>query len=323
MRKTNMTRKEITDRFVAAIAQGNLPWRKPFARIAHQNPFSGTVYRGVNQLLLSLDMNASPHWGTYLQWKNAGCNVRKGAKASPIVFYGNVEKTNEEGEEVSFWLMRHYTVFHVGQVDDPMDKFKSIREMNIVTNFEIASRIIDNCGVDIRIGGNAAFYVPSENFIRVPHSSQFQSEEARLAVLFHEIGHWGDHTILERKPELDKKSPGYAFEELVAEIAACFLCQACGVPTDWDTHAGYITSWIQAMQNDPAYIFEASRDATKITDAILQRAGIKSEMEEEGTKQPENKPTVSSIYQGIRPKDVIYPTNRQYHWDYVDPRCYE
>ena len=275
-----MTHREITDRFVAAIAKGNLPWRKPFARIAHQNPFSGTVYRGVNQLLLSLDMNASPHWGTFLQWKNAGCCVRKGAKASPIVYYGNIEKTNDDGENVNYWLLRHYSVFNVEQIDDPKDKFKNIREQKIVTNFDMAARIIDNCGVDIRIGGNAAFYVPSENYIRIPHSNQFDSEVSRLAVLFHEIGHWGDHTILERKPTLDKSTPEYAYEELVAEIAACFLCQSCGVPTEWDNHAGYVASWLQSMKNDTSYIFAASRDATKIADTILQRAGIQTEPEQ-------------------------------------------
>jgi antirestriction protein ArdC len=114
-------------------------------------------------------------------------------------------------------------------------------------------------------------------YIRIPHSNQFDSEVLRLAVLFHEIGHWGDHTILERKPTLDKSTPEYAYEELVAEIAACFLCQSCGIPTEWDNHAGYVASWLQSMKNDTSYIFAASRDATKIADTILQRAGIQTE----------------------------------------------
>jgi antirestriction protein ArdC len=278
-----MNRKEITERLVAAIEGGNIPWRQPFASFAHKNHFSKAIYRGINQLLLSLNVDASPHWGTFLQWKNAGCCVRKGAKASPVVFYANIEKTDDDGEEFSFRLLRHYPVFHVGQVDDPKGKFKNILEMKIETNFETAARIIDRCGADIRIGGNLAFYVPSENYIRIPHSGQFHSEEARLATIFHELGHWGDRNFLERKPMLDKKSSENAFDELIAEIAACFLCRACGVPTEWENHESYIASWLRAMKNDTAYILEASRHAAKITDTILQRAGLKVDSETDST----------------------------------------
>jgi len=274
-----MNRREITDRFIAAIAKGNVPWRQPFAKLPHRNPFTGTIYRGVNQLLLALNDNTVPHWGTFNQWKNAGCNVRRGAKATPVVFYTTVEKVKPSGEEISYPLLRKYFVFHAGQIDDPQGKFKDILETKIETNFEMAARIIDSCGADIRIGGNAAFFRPADNFIRIPHSSQFHSEEARLATAFHELAHWAAGNILGHKISEDARSSEYAFAELVAEIAACFLCQACGIPTDWENHEGYIADWLTAMKNDTAYIWTASRDAAKIADAILQRAGVKNESE--------------------------------------------
>ena len=276
-----MNRREITDRFVKAIEGGSIPWRRPFACLAHKNHFSKTVYRGVNQLLLSINADAAPHWGTFHQWKNAGCNIRKGAKASPVVFYTNVEKTNDDGEEISYRFLRHYAVFHAGQVDDPQGKFKNILETKVETNFEMAAQIIDRSGADIRIGGNAAFFAPEKNYIRIPHSAQFHSEAARLATVFHELAHWGDKNILDRQPSIDKDSPEYAFEELVAEIAACFLCRACGIPADWADHESYIAFWLKSMKNDTAYIFAASRDAAQIADAILQRAGLTVESETE------------------------------------------
>jgi len=274
-----MNREEITNKFIAAIERGNIPWRKPFASIAHRNPFSKTIYRGVNQLLLSLNIDASPHWGTFPQWTNAGCRIRKGVKASPVVFYATIVKTNDDGEDVHYRLLRHYSVFHIGQVDDPDGKFNNIREMKVETDFGTAARIIAACGADIRIGGNAAFYIPSENYIRIPHSRQFRSEEVRLATLFHELGHWGNDNILGCNPPFDRKSPEYAFEELVAEIAACFLCRACGVPTEWENHESYIACWLRSMKNDTTYILEASRSASKIVDAFLQRAGINEDSE--------------------------------------------
>jgi antirestriction protein ArdC len=92
---------------------------------------------------------------------------------------------------------------------------------------------------------------------------------------------WGDRNIIGRKQSVNPHSPEYAFEELVAEIAACFLCRACGVPTEWENHESYIVSWLRAMKNNTAYIIEASRDASKIADAILLRVGIKDVQESE------------------------------------------
>ena len=126
----------------------------------------------------------------------------------------------------------------------------------------------------IRIGGNEAFYEPSENYIRIPSSGQFESEEERIATLFHEFGHWGERNIIgHERPKEDRHSE-YAFGELVAEMTACFLCQTCGVPSDIKNHESYIATWIKAMKNDSSYVFQASKMASQIADGILERAGI-------------------------------------------------
>ena len=274
-----MKREEITDRILKAIEGGTLPWRRPWAFLAHQNCFSGKAYQGINQILLSLDIDASPHWGTFMQWKGAGVSVRKGEKATQVVFFSVIEKEDTEGNKRSRPFMRHYCVFHVGQVDDPDGKFKHILEAKIETDYEAAEGIFEKSGADIRIGGNRAFYIPGENYLRLPHSGQFESEEERLATAFHELGHWGDRNILGKELSTDKKSPDYAYGELVAELTACFLCQACGVPNDFDNHESYIASWIRAMKNDTSYIWRASKDASKISDELLKRAGIKHDEE--------------------------------------------
>jgi antirestriction protein ArdC len=46
------------------------------------------------------------------------------------------------------------------------------------------------------------------------------------------------------------------------------------VPSDIRNHASYIGNWLQAMKNDPAYIFQASKMASQIADGILAKAGI-------------------------------------------------
>ncbi len=274
-----MKREEITSRILKAIEGGTLPWRRPWARLAHRNHFSGKKYQGINQILLSLDLDASPHWGTFMQWKGAGASVRKGETATPVVFFSLLDYEDDDGNKRSRPFMRHYSVFHAGQVDDPDGKFKCILEEKIETDYETANRIFEMSGADIRIGGNRAFYIPGENYLRLPHSGQFENEEERLATGFHELGHWGDRNILGKELSTDKKSPDYAYGELVAELTACFLCQSCGVPNDFENHESYIASWIRAMKNDTGYIWRASKDASRIADRLLDKAGIKEEAE--------------------------------------------
>jgi antirestriction protein ArdC len=36
-----------------------------------------------------------------------------------------------------------------------------------------------------------------------------------------------------------------------------------------ENHAAYVQSWLQAMQNDPKYIFDAASQASKAADFIL------------------------------------------------------
>jgi antirestriction protein ArdC len=58
--------------------------------------------------------------------------------------------------------------------------------------------------------------------------------------------------------------------ELIAEIGGCYLASELGLPvSDQTNHAAYIQNWLQAMKNDPAFIFKASTQASKAVDFIL------------------------------------------------------
>jgi antirestriction protein ArdC len=277
-----MNRQEMTNKIIDAMEKGVCPWKKPWANIAHRNIFSRKIYRGMNQILLSLNKNALPYWGTFLQWKDAGCGVRKGEKASQVVFFTTIEvdEFDDEGViEIRRPVLRYYNVFHIGQVNDPDDKFKYLIDTKIESDFETANKILMNCGAEIRVGGNVAFYCVAENYVRIPFAEQFDNEAERIAIIFHELGHWGDRNILGKELSCNKESPDYAYGELVAELTACFLCQNCAVPSDFENHESDIATWIAAMKNDYNYLWRASRDASKISDAILQKARILQDAE--------------------------------------------
>ena len=69
----------------------------------------------------------------------------------------------------------------------------------------------------------------------------------------------------------EERENTYALGELVAEIGSCFLCRELGVPAseNLENHIAYVGSWLQAMRNDPRFIFMASAQASKATDFIL------------------------------------------------------
>ena len=88
--------EQITNRIIAAIEQGagefKLPWHRPAGSIARPtNIQSKKGYRGINVVTLWVEAQIKgysvPVWGTYKQFQEAGCQVRKGEKSSLIVFY--------------------------------------------------------------------------------------------------------------------------------------------------------------------------------------------------------------------------------------------
>ena len=115
-------------------------------------------------------------------------------------------------------------------------------------------------GALIRHGGERAFYRPSTDTIHMPHPTRFESTEAYYAVLLHEHVHWVGH-----RSRCDRTAnQSYAFEELVAELGAAFLCAELGVSaTPREDHAPYIKGWLSALREDHKVIGRAAAAASK------------------------------------------------------------
>ena len=62
-------------------------------------------------------------------------------------------------------------------------------------------------------------------------------------------------------------NPAYAFEELVAEMSAAFLCADYRIQGEL-RHAGYIQHWLKACRDDSKAIFKAAALAQKAVDYI-------------------------------------------------------
>ncbi|GAB5512199.1 MAG: zincin-like metallopeptidase domain-containing protein [Hyphomicrobiales bacterium] len=283
--------QEITDKIVRLLERiDTADYQAPFAGLAAQglplNPTTAHRYQGINVPSLWIDQQekrfTSNHWATFRQWKETGAQVRKGEKGSPIIFYKTLTRTEEnakgEAEEISIQMMRFYSVFNANQVDGyAHHESAPPNETDLVTRIETAERYCAASGADIRHGGCGAFYDRMGDFINVPETIAFvdtkhaSATENYYATLLHELTHWTgaahrlDRDNAKTRKEIDK----YAFEELIAELGAAFLCAKLGVvQTPRDDHAHYIKSWLKALKDDKTCIFKASAQAARAVDYL-------------------------------------------------------
>lgn len=278
----------ITDKIIAELEQGIVPWVQPWTRGKQLFPLGLPVngltrrsYSGINILLLwsALEYHgfASPYWVTFKQCIAMGGCVCKGERGTHVhfadAFVPQKEKIRaaEAGDEPnSISFLKRYTVFNAEQCDGlPKGLIVTPEpkpERQIVPE---ADALIAATGADFRIGGDQAFYVPSEDFIRIPHQAAYTDQINWYRTAFHELGHWTGHkTRLDRNLTTKFGTRDYAREELVAEMATAFVCASLGiVPTV--RHADYIGNWLQVMKKDAKTIVRAASLASKASDFIL------------------------------------------------------
>jgi antirestriction protein ArdC len=285
-------RQQITDQIIAALESGNVPpWRRPWKvgknSGAHANVVSKRSYRGLNPVLLDLASEthgfSSRWWGTFNQWKQLGGRVKPrpshvppGKWGTQICFWTPVTKTTKndlgDDEEDRFFVLRMYNVFNIDQVEglDHLRAGQADTTEPVVIDYEPADHAIEATGATSRYGGGKAFYTPATDSITVPPRATFESVNEFYATCFHELTHWSEHESRLNWSRKEKENT-YQLGELVAEIASCYLCRELGVPAsdDLTNHIAYVNSWLQAMKNDPRFIFAASGQASKAAHFIL------------------------------------------------------
>ncbi len=278
--------QEVTDRIIAALEQGRVPWVQPWGGAKAglglpKNAATGRRYSGVNILILwgaVIDKGfALQSWLTFRQALDLGGNVRKGERGATVCFAdrfipkGELERARQDGEEPeAVPFLKRFTVFNVAQCNGlPEHVFAGapvLPEREIVPH---AEALIAATAADIRIGGDRACYVPSGDYIQVPLQPAFFEQINYYRTCFHELGHWTGHpSRLNRDLSGRFGSNPYAREELVAEMASAFMCAALGiVPTV--RHADYLGSWLDVLREDNRAIFRAASHASKAADFVL------------------------------------------------------
>jgi antirestriction protein ArdC len=127
---------------------------------------------------------------------------------------------------------------------------------------------------DIRNEKQQAYYNRAEDYVNVPKMGTFTTSESYYGTLFHELVHCTGHSERLNRLEMIKskgmRSEGYAKEELTAEMGASYLKSFAGIPIEkLENNAAYIQHWLERLKNDKRFIVNASTQAQKATDFIL------------------------------------------------------
>ena len=279
---------EITDKIIAELEAGRVPWVQPWGTAAAKaqlsmpkNASTDRSYSGVNILLLwgsTIEHGfTGQSWLTFRQALSLGGHVRKGERGTTVVYADRfvpsderrrAAETGEEAQAIPF--LKRFTVFNCDQCDELPDEIATAAPPPPPGLIEpTVEALIKATGIDFRIGGNRAFYAPVEDYVQVPPPQAYFEPINWHRTALHELGHATDHrSRLNRDQSGSYGTKKYAFEELVAELAAAFGCASLGiVPTV--RHSDYVGSWLEVLREDNRAIVRAASQASKAADYLL------------------------------------------------------
>jgi antirestriction protein ArdC len=231
--------RRITDDIVAAIEQGagewQMPWHHDGSSIARpRNVASDKAYRGINIVALRVAAHRAGYtsgiWGTYRQWAERGCQVRRGETAMTVVFWKRLggsqdddssenadPSDHDEGGRRPRFLARGYSIFNEAQVDGYLrEELPCLPESERIAR---ADTFFAALNIPMGIGGNDACYRPDIDTIFMPPFEHFFDAASFYSCLYHESGHAVGHpSRLDRDLTGRFGSANYAMDEVRADF---------------------------------------------------------------------------------------------------------
>jgi antirestriction protein ArdC len=281
--KTTSKKKDmyaiINNMIMDKLKNGKMPWKQTWNNYGPaRNYVSKKAYRGINALILNNTEYEYPLFLSFLQAKELGGHVKKGAKSIEVIYWKTLEFEKEEMvKRIPF--LRYYNVFNIECVEGV--KFTlptkyvndAIESCDNIVNEMPSKPIIEH-------GGDEPYYNWKEDRVKVPHRENFILSDEYYATLFHELVHSTGHESRLNREECMKPSiygsRDYCKEELVAEIATCFLCGEAGISNNTiDNSSAYIQFWVERLtyllREDNKAFVRASALAQRAADFILKR----------------------------------------------------
>jgi len=282
-------RQNVADEMIRHIEAGTAPWQKPWKAGVlgdnQHNPTSDHAYRGINAMWLEMQGHSDTRWMTLRQANEVGAKVRSGEKSTQVEYWqwterkpkldvlGNPE-LDENGKK-TFSTVRldrpkvfYANVFNAEQIDGlepykaPELSFKPVEE---------AEKLLAAGGVEIHHDqDDKAFYQPSRDQIHLPQQAAFPDAYEYYSTALHELGHATGHSSRMNRDYGPFGSEVYAKEELRAEMSSYMVARDLGLGHYPDRHAPYVENWLKAIKEDRNVLFQAARDAERISHWIKE-----------------------------------------------------
>ena len=206
---------------------------------------------------------------------NSGIESHDGADTDSRTAVMDAEQTGSEIRPSDIREEQRYDSESYSLTGEARDMTAAKNQMDTETQAQETTR---EYGSSLPFNGEDALYSPATDRILIAPRETFRSDEAFTRVLLHEMTHSTGHpSVLARELDTRFGSPSYAEEELVAELGSLFLSADLGIQsTDlegefYENHVSYLQSWMNALENDPSYLFKAASKADHADTFIMER----------------------------------------------------
>lgn len=266
------------------------------------NASTGNFYQGINNILLEKVIQQQFHQTDlydnrfigFAQAKDMGLKMKKGSKATPVLFYQtdrNSESVDHETGEVTTTKVKlatprriYHNVFHLSCFDNapPPPQFDNLEPPH--TKNALVERFLQHTPAEIiHTTGNQCFYSPKKDKIFMVEPDRFKRIEDYYGVALHEMTHASGHPDRLNIATLtadnaDKVS--YAKEEIRAELGATLLMRKLHISLPLKLDNDYILAYlsqIPEVQRKECFI-DALYQASRSSDYLIEQSGIKPEI---------------------------------------------
>lgn len=269
----------------------------------------------------------NPYFLTFKQVDKLGGKVKKGARGEFVIYYTALYKYDRDGLDFATYdrakfiawvkehrsqirkmqgkspeyvadhcivpILKYYKVFNGEFIEgvnweDVPENFSS--ELDESQRLAVGEAIYESYPGHPEVehrDKNRAFYSPLTDHINMPPFANFSEPQFYYTTLFHEAVHSTGHENKLGRVFGRKGSKEYAFEELIAEMGAVYLCGESGIMfKTLHNSAKYLAHWnenlVEEMQEDNRFFFRAASAAQKAADYILDRdkAGVPAYMQQ-------------------------------------------
>lgn len=265
--------KEVTQSVVQALKGGSVPWAT--ASALPYNAATKQFYHGINVLSLWLAQSKGGYpsnaWMTYKQAEGLGGQVRKGERGVMCVKYSLIEKTEEIDGKATIRKIPYLTsfvVFNLAQIDGLPENISGPSFSD--DGAQELENLLSAHGAKITPSPDTVGYDPIADTIQMPDDSVFADDIQRVGSKAHVHVAWTAHASRCDR-SLSDELKDLAYEELVSELGAAFLCAAHGI-CNAKHHAECVQDWIELLESDCKILFKVTKQAKQAAEWLMAPA---------------------------------------------------